>query len=245
MLTSNERFNLQDNAYHFPYHYLPEISDDKITIFRSLGWGLEYMTYLIFVRDMILNLRPQSICDIGCGEGRLLSMLDSVPRRVGIDLSAKAILFAQAFTRGVNKFCCAMDDDPGAYDVVSCIETLEHIADDEVRHFVESLHAKVVMNGKLIVCVPTINNPLNPKHLRHYTEYLLRTSLEPYFRIQEITWLFRKGMRTKILNHLLSNRYFLLQHAPSLRKIWQLHRNHSFLANSSDGTHLVALATPR
>ncbi len=128
------RFQLQDKAYAFPYHYLPELTPDgRIVIYRLLAWGLRYMTYMSYIRDRICELQPESVLDIGCGDGRLLHMLKLVPRRVGVDLSSRAIAFAKAFDQDVEWYCSPLGQVPGRYDLATCVETLEHVSDTEIQ----------------------------------------------------------------------------------------------------------------
>jgi len=244
-MTKSWRFNLQDDAYGFPYHYLPNImADGRIVIYQSLSWGLRYLTYMTYIRDRILTNKPQSICDVGCGDGRLLHMLRGVPRRVGVDLSSRAISFARAFDPNAEWYCCPVQEVPGTYDIVTCVETLEHVPNKEIPDFIASLRARTTSKGRLIVCVPTVNLPLDPKHHRHYTLELLRDQLKHHFAIQEAVWLFRIGTTTSILNRLLTNRIFVLQHAPTLRIIWRIHLRWSFFGTPSDAADLLIIASP-
>jgi 2-polyprenyl-3-methyl-5-hydroxy-6-metoxy-1,4-benzoquinol methylase len=235
--------HLQENLYSFPYHHLPRLLDDgQIVIYRSLGWGLEYLTYMSYLCDLIRGQKPTSICDVGCGDGRLLSMLRQVKTRVGVDKSPAAISFARAFDPQADWMCCPIDQVPGEYEIVTCIETLEHVPDEQIADFVASLRSKVAKGGNLIISVPTVNQPLNAKHHRHYTEDLLQRHLAPHFRIQRTAWLSKRCASTNILNHLLSNRFFILQYPPTLRLIWRIHLKHGFHATPLNGTHLIAVA---
>ena len=94
-----------------------------------------------------------------------------------MDLSARAISFARAFVPDAEWMCGPVTDVPGTYEIVTCVETLEHVPDNEIEDLVMSLSAKVSEKGILIVCVPTVNRPLRKKHYRHYTEELLREVL--------------------------------------------------------------------
>jgi len=87
---------------------------------------------------------------------------------VGIDFSERAILFAKAFNYGNgSEFICGdVNDIKGNYDVITMIETLEHIPDDQINDVVHSVHNLLPQNGRLVISVPTTNNPLNSKHYR-------------------------------------------------------------------------------
>ncbi len=170
-------------------------------------------------------------------------MLSDVDQKVGVDLSSRALSFARAFIPDAKWFCCPIEKAPGTYDLVTCIETLEHIPDEEIEDFVASLHAKVSEKGVLVVSVPTVNRPLISKHYRHYTEEVLRQQLKPYFKIKQITWVYRICLLTKILNLLLENKVFMLRYAPALRLIFKIHKRLGFFGIRSNGAHLVAVAS--
>lgn len=244
MITNRDdkRFQMQDSAYEFPYHYLPELTDKGIHIYRSIDWALEYLTYVTYVRDRVLELKPQSILDVGCGDGRLLNLIgNSVSVRTGVDLSEQAIAFARAFNPDANWFHCAAADVPGSFDLVTCIETLEHIPDSDMSDFVSAMHSKLVSDGTLILSVPTVVRRVNRKHWRHYTLDLLESHLAPFFSIQESVYLFRDDILTGLLNRILRNRFFLLEHSLGKRTVWNLHRRRSFFASAKNGTHIVAI----
>lgn len=95
----SDRYRIQDDLYTFPYHHIPHFDNKGIGVrFRTLHRGFEYLCYLRHIREIVQSLVPSSILEIGCSDGRLVGMLDwGIDRRVGIDLSKKAVLFAKAF----------------------------------------------------------------------------------------------------------------------------------------------------
>lgn len=239
----SERFFMQSEAYVFPYHYLTDVSPDgAISIYRQLAWGLEYMTCMTWVRDQILDVNPPSLLDVGCGDGRLCSLLGRAwaGRYVGVDLAEQAIAFARAFNPGAEFIVGSVSNIPGTFDVIACIEVLEHILDEDLPGFVASLCEKVTSHGLLLVSVPTVVRPINPKHYRHYTLELLREHLAPYFDIVSHVYLFYCGYQTALLNRLLSNRWFILHWRGLRRWIWKVHSAKYFYAQSANGAHLAA-----
>jgi 2-polyprenyl-6-hydroxyphenyl methylase/3-demethylubiquinone-9 3-methyltransferase len=92
--------------------------------------------------DWIESLAPLSgrrVLDVGCGGGILAdSMARKGAKVVGIDLSTKALRVAQLHAleaatpdveyREISAEALAAEE-PGAYDVVTCMEMLEHVPD--------------------------------------------------------------------------------------------------------------------
>ena len=89
--------------------------------------------------DQLASIRGKQVLDVGCGGGILA---ESMARRganvLGIDLADKALKVAQlhAMESGVANVAyrsvaveALADEQPGQYDVVTCMEMLEHVPD--------------------------------------------------------------------------------------------------------------------
>jgi 2-polyprenyl-6-hydroxyphenyl methylase / 3-demethylubiquinone-9 3-methyltransferase len=80
------------------------------------------------------SLAGKDVLDVGCGGGILAeSMARRGARVTGIDLSEKALNVAELHLResklNVEYKALAVDDCPGSFDVVTCMELLEHVPD--------------------------------------------------------------------------------------------------------------------
>lgn len=241
-----DRFALQDSEYHFPYHYLPHL--DSATgagvAGRRLGWGLEYLTYVLHCLDIVSQLRPASVLDVGCGDGRFLGMLPaSIERRVGVDLSERAIGFARAFNPDLEFHVSSTTD--GTFDVVTAIEVLEHVPPDQADEFIRSCVKALRPGGYLVVSVPTVNARLQSKHYRHFTLDLLRETVElPGLELKLATATFLVPETSDRITHLTdrmtANRYWTLDVFGLRRFIWNRHWTRR-VTSPSLGRHLVAV----
>jgi SAM-dependent methyltransferase len=241
------KFELQEQSYEFPYHYLADLeANGAIRTHRELAWGLTYMTYMSFVVGLVRELRPESLLDVGCGDGRLIHLVRTfVPRTAGVDPSARAIAFARAFNPEAELFAGDVAQIRAQYDVVTAVEVLEHVPDAEIPAFVSHLFRCTRPGGAVLISVPTLNRPVRKKHYRHYDLALLAQTLNPHGEIEKYRWLFRPGLGVRLIGAALSNRLFLLK-PPALRRLlWRLHRATSYFADARTGTHLVALARHR
>jgi len=245
-MRSSSKFHIQNTLYEFPYHYLPQLGEGKIPrLHRHLAWGLDYLTYISFVVSLIRELSPQSLLDIGCGDGRLISLVKSfVPKIVGVDISKQAIAFARAFNPDVEFHCVDIAKMSGVYELVTLIEVLEHIPDHEMGGFIQNVARLVKEDGHLLVTVPTVNVPLNKKHYRHYSFELLRSTLKPHFEIEKHWWLYRISVLERLLRKAIINRVYVLNLWPLLALIWRMHKRWIYFADTSTGAHLVCLARP-
>ena len=168
---TEDKFKIQDDLYEFPYHHIPYFDGNGYgRRYRDLQWGFEYLCYLKYAKEIVESLRPSSVLDVGCGTGRFIGLLgDSIHRKVGVDLSERAIAFAKAFhaatkDAGIDFHATDASCIAGDFDVVTAIEVLEHIPDAEVPGFLQTLMSRAKSGGHVLLSVPTTNCPLNRKH---------------------------------------------------------------------------------
>lgn len=86
-----------------------------------------------------VDLQGQRLVDVGCGGGILSeSLAQNGAKVLGIDMSVKALKIAklhalEAGTEGVEYFQSSAEDlaqsEPQSFDVVTCMEMLEHVPD--------------------------------------------------------------------------------------------------------------------
>lgn len=177
-----EKFEIQNNEYSFPYHYLPEY--DKNTGFKKkkqLLWGGEYLSYMRFVSDQVINCKPQKVLDVGCGDGRLCNIIkasDSSINIKGIDLSEKAIRWAKMFNENIDFAVMDVSNIKEKYEAITVVEVIEHIPEEQLDTFFRALSNALQANGTIYITVPADNVPVSKKHYRHYNFNMLEEQLK-------------------------------------------------------------------
>lgn len=110
--------------------------------------------------------RPAKLLDYGCGDGTFLAMAaDCIQHGCGADINTQDIKDCQ--TRfadlGNLRFCDVSNlvgpEHHAAYDVVSCMETLEHCTAPIVEVVLNDLARLVAPTGRVIISVPIETGP--------------------------------------------------------------------------------------
>jgi len=237
--TTKARFRLQDEEYGFPYHYLVDFSNPWPQI-RTTRWGWEYYSYVNQVHTEIEMLKPNSILDVGCGDGLLLNSLSGVTEKTGLDLSKRSIDFAKAFASDTEFHVESVDDWTKPADIVTLIEVIEHIPDDQLSSFLTQ-SAKLAKEY-ILISVPTDVFPVSEKHYRHYNEALLEQ--QTAHLDFEIVWqkrVFKRSLLTKILTRISCNKIFQINSKFFSKQLWRIFTKFCLHANSDNGVHLIAL----
>lgn len=102
-------------------------------------------------------LAGKTALDVGCGAGLLAEPLARLGAKVtGVDASPELIAVASEHARasGLAIDYCAGEiaDIAGKFDLVTCMEVIEHVADPAV--FVQELAQRLAMGGLLILSTP-------------------------------------------------------------------------------------------
>ena len=230
---------LQENEYSFPYHYVAQYSPHFTHCYCD-SWGIHYVSTLEFLLERVEAEVFSSLVDIGCGDGRLTQELAArFPEKMiqGIDSSRRAINLAQAMNRSSAEFLCMdITSNPVArrYDIAMLIEVYEHIPPERAKTFLQALAVLLAPNGILFLTVPHANKPLEAKHFRHFTSETLLNELNEYFELVEILPFELRGIRLKVLQKLLVNRFFMLNNARALNALYCYYKKHLFAAKEKN-----------
>ncbi len=135
-------------------------------------------------------------CACGAGLGTAQFVAAGARRVLGIDVSADAIRLARAASPAqfVLAAGTALPLPPRSVDAFVSLETVEHVADDGA--FIDEIARVLSSDGIFICSTPnrTVKNPglraeerpINPFHVREYTEGEFRSLLARRFRTVEI-----------------------------------------------------------
>ncbi|MHC4074936.1 MAG: class I SAM-dependent methyltransferase [Planctomycetota bacterium] len=241
-----DKFKTQDNQYSFPYHHIPHFDNGGFGVrFRMLHWGFEYLCYLSHTREVVRSLAPSSVLDVGCGDGHFIGMLDwGVERRVGVDLSKRAVRFAKAFYHDAEFLAVDAKELEETFDVVSTVAVLEHIPDDECSVFLKSLEERTNNNGHIVIIVPTPTIPLSKKHYRHYDLSLLQRQLKQACVCSEIInveYVYEKSWFIELYLRLTHNRYWFIELRVLSRLIWSYVWKRLRKTDEKHGQYLVVV----
>ncbi|MGH8178072.1 MAG: class I SAM-dependent methyltransferase [Steroidobacter sp.] len=235
---------IQESQYEFPYHYLPHFDDSGRPLrMRHLRWGFEYLCYQLHIKALVEAMNPRSVIEVGCGDGYLIGSLTPKFRRVGVDLSERAIRFAKAFHPHAEYAAVDARSVKEQFDVVLAVEVLEHIPNEDIDEFVRTLKSLVAPGGVLLISVPSDVVPVHPKHHRHYSQHLLKaqvSGMDGEFVVERTDHVYAPPAWLEPFAKLTCNRYLALElpavNALIWRRIWR-----SRLATPESGRHVVGV----
>lgn len=166
--------------------------------------------------DRLAGLRGKRVVDVGCGGGILAEAMAARSQEVlGIDLAAKSLGVARlhALETGVGNLSyreVSTEDlaaeQPGAFDVVTCMEMLEHVPDPSA---VVRACATLVKPGGWVFFSTLNRNPksflfaivgaeyvlnLLPKGTHEYARFIRPSELARWAREAGLSWEATKGM---------------------------------------------------
>lgn len=106
------------------------------------------------------------VCEVGIGDGYLLDKLyDLGMSCVGIDISGYLVRFLRNKFRDENKNIRLIQADiakghqeENAYDVIFCLDVLEHIDEANYREVLENIHSMLKKKGVFVASVPYMEN---------------------------------------------------------------------------------------
>ena len=237
----DKRRQLQEEEYMFPYHYLVS-TEGRFSQVRVLWWGMIYRAYIDYIIDHLPHFN--SLAEVGAGDAKVISAVQRrFPDReyTAIDYSPRACALAKAMTTNIKVVQKNIVHEPvGEYDVVLCVETLEHIPLEEVVQFVQSLYQ---MTKHLILTVPSDNIPVSAKHYQHFNRESLTKFLKPF--TTDIQYVNRETIFSNLLMSLLANRCYAITSSRVQNLAYRWYKRSYQVASDEEGRQLVAVCTHR
>lgn len=130
--------------------------------------------------------------DVGIGLGEMLECFQNHNLDyLGIDISESTVNFCKKYNciqvQSATKW---LENNPGKFSLITCLDVMEHIPKDEINLFIRSLYIALKKDGILILQVPNMQNPFGYLHhfndLTHVTGFV-EHSLEQLFKSNSIT----------------------------------------------------------
>lgn len=239
---------IQEDQYLFPYHYLTYSPTSDFTLSHYLQWGLVHASYTEWITQKISTLAPSSILDAGCGDGRTLFELEQTgfagERLHGIDISKRALFFAQAFTStsSFSQHDIILRPTEQKYSLCVSVEVIEHIPTAEITKYITNIHASLEDRGLFLLTTPTTNIPVNKKHHQHFTEDTLQPHLDGKFEIISIEYLNYENYWGTLLGRFLANKYFIVNNQAIKNFIYKTYKKRYLKATKKTGSRIIILA---
>jgi len=169
-----------------------------------------YTNKFKFVRDEIKNLTENSrILDVGCGYGEYIKLYkDNGLIANGIDIDKEAV---KQNKEGIFASAEEIPFKDNFFDVVSCIDVLEHVDNPEI--VIKEINRVLKKDGGLILSVPNYNFPFTYDPINYILKFFnthLKIGLwgwghKRLYRRKEILTLLKKNRfqikKTKEISH--------------------------------------------
>ena len=152
---------------------------------------------LKFVINLIHDLPPGRMLDVGCGPGYLLSAVSPMWERHGVDISAHGLKSAQRFGKVQRGELPRMDYPAEFFDVVVMNHVIEHVPDP--LEYVLACRRILKPGGVFVMATPDFDSACarhfktnfrmlhDTGHIRLFTSFSLVRLLEDHrFRISEV-----------------------------------------------------------
>lgn len=223
----------QESEYWFPYHYIAAF-DPGFSQCVSDDWAINYASTIEMLLDRLDRIDFASIIDVGCGDGRFtreIAIRFPSTNVTGIDYSTRAIGLAAAMNSdlpGIEFVARDITNDESTEpsDVVVLMEVLEHIPVETAPVFMRAIRRLLRPGGTLLLTVPHANKPVEMKHFRHFSVDTITEALREEFEKLEVVPFERQAPSRRLIDALLNNGIFSLQHKPALNWIYRYYKRH-------------------
>lgn len=248
--TQKTREQIQEEKYHFPYHYIPYFENGNFYHARVMKQGYKHLNRLVHIINLAREYNPSSLLDVGCGDGRLLyEFSKQYPdiRLEGADVSERALAFARAFNPRITFHQSDISDNLSLgkkYDAVTLVEVLEHIHPEAVPKFLKGIHNLLHDDGVFIITVPSTNVRTGKAHYQHFSADSLRATVASYFSVEYCEYIDKVSVWERVMRTLLTNKWYMMRHRIFTNAAFRLYKKWFFTAEASSGAHLCVVCRP-
>jgi len=107
--------------------------------------------------------KSDSILEVGCGWGRLITQIEGAEQKFGIDLSPdmlrqQELLFDNQIEK-VNGDADSLPFQPNTFDLIYSVRVLQYVTN--INHAISEMKRVLVDGGKLVIILPNKYNPYN------------------------------------------------------------------------------------
>lgn len=151
-----------DPAASFDYDTIEAGLYDRIF---HRGSGIQSKWHRLKFEYVARHLEPgQRHLDLGCGPGTFIGTLEDSIESVGVDLADSQIQYARAaYGTPTRRFEVVRDGslgfDNATFDVVTCIEVLEHLPMDTCTRLLDEARRVLRPDGVLLLSTPNYGGP--------------------------------------------------------------------------------------
>ena len=145
----------------FPNEVPPAYYDDVYRRNRGIQSKWHHLKFARFQRDMPAGADH---LDVGYGPGTFIGSLSSECRSTGVDVTRKFLDVARSRYGAPNKTFAEMtagflEFDDNTFDVVTCIEVIEHIGEAGVTRLLGEIRRVLRPGGLLLASTPNYASP--------------------------------------------------------------------------------------
>ena len=216
-MTETPRGGQQYDRHYFDYGTGPVPYDRKHP---------EWLAFFGTIADHIVSeIKPRRVLDVGCAKGFLVeSLRDRGVEAFGIDISEYAISEVRPDIRPYCRVASAVDPLDCSYDLIVCIEVLEHLGEEEGRAAI----ANICRSTNDVLFSSTPDDVIEPTHvnvrprswwIERFAEqgFDLDVGFDVYFIAAHAMRFRRKPIAEGPMDALLTQRHTLLRQVAGLQ----------------------------